>query len=48
VDWGFEKISSRKNSAAPSGLEIVKHPRLVFEGIASAAPSPQQLMDALH
>lgn len=49
-EWieGFEKISSHKKSAAHRALGIDKHPIVVFEGIASATPSSQQLMDALQ
>lgn len=48
-EWkqGFEKISSAQFSAARRALGIDRHWMLVLEGIASAAPSSEQLMNAL-
>lgn len=44
---GFEKISTREFSAARRSLGIDKHWMLIIDGIADAAPSSDELMDAL-
>ncbi len=48
-EWkqGFEKISSAQFSAARRALGIDRHWMLVLEGITSAAPSSDELMNAL-
>lgn len=44
---GFEKISTPEFSAARKALGIDKHWMLILEDIADAAPSSDELMDAL-
>lgn len=50
TEWkdGFEKISTSEFSAARRALGINKHWMLILEGIADAAPSSDELMDALR
>ncbi len=45
---GFEKISTPEFSAARRALGIDKHWMLILENIADAAPSSDELMNALR